>query len=92
MLLSVSDDYPVFAQIRKIFVFNNNIYLDVHVLSTCFFLEHYHTFIVEYTTSQRTVSVSNLFSPFIVHIRRLIIDGTPNVCIIPRFHIVGTLH
>ena len=92
VLLNVSDDYPTFAQIGTIFVFNNNIFLNVHVMSTCIFSVHYHAFIVDYTTNHKAISVSDLYFPFIFHVRRLIVNGTPKLCIIPRFHIVGTLH
>lgn len=60
-------------------------------MSTTSFNDHYHVYILKHTGIYKTVLVSHLFSEIPLHIRRLTISQSPHVCVIPKFHISGTV-
>lgn len=91
VVLQVSDDSPEFGQIKAVHIIDNCVVLYVQLMSTSHFIEHYHAYIVEYTSHYVPVIVSDLFSPFPLCIRRILINDSTSLCIVPRFHIVGTL-
>ena len=90
-MLEVMDDYPIFGEVDTIYVADSEVVLFVRVMCTTSFYAHSHVYVVERTSHFRAVSVSSLYSPCVLHVRRLIIHGSSSLVIIPKFHIVKSL-
>ena len=91
VVIEVVDDYPVFGQIETIYVVDNIIMLYLDIFTTCSFHKHCYAYIVKRANQRKTLSIENLLVPGVLHICRLTVDGSPNLCVVPKFHIAGTL-
>ncbi len=61
VILEVADDYPVFGQVEAIYVVDNDIVLYLCVMSTSYFHEHYHSYVIHHTTTFKAVPVTRLY-------------------------------
>ena len=89
--MDVVDDYPVFGKIERIYVVNADIVLYVRIMSTSKFLEHSYAYVIQQTSTCKTVKVTDLYLHIVFHIRRLTVNRLPSLIIVPKFHIVRTL-
>ena len=91
VVLDAVNDSPVFGLIKSIYVIQNTVFLYVQILSTRFFNRHYYSYVIEHTTEYKLLVTQNVLLPNVFHIRRLIVNNSPSLCIVPKFHIAGTL-
>ena len=84
--IAVKDDYPRFGQVAKIFVTDNNtIYLHIRQMNTLNFNVHLHVYVVQLTPYYyTTVTVSSQYSVFPLHLQRVTIRRSIQLCIIPN--------
>lgn len=92
LLLSIKDDYPIFGQIKEIFILEaSQVVFHVKHFHTDIFSQHFHAFIIIPTNTYSVVTPSALHHPFTHHIHKLILHDGNAQAIILKHHVSGTL-
>ena len=82
-------DYPVFRQIKNIFVVNTNqVYFQVNKLDTMEFNTHRHMYIVNPSASLQVLDVDTLYCSMTLHIRKVTLHGHRHLGIVTKHHIL----
>ena len=93
LLLGVDDDYPLFGRLREIFILNSSrVFFYVDVMQTSLFLSHYHAYHITDCTLDRVISLTNLYSPFAMHIHHIIVNSLSEQIVVPKYHVSGCLY
>jgi len=91
VVLEVADDYPVFGQIESVYAVDGDVLLYVRVMCMLSFKSHIHAYIFKRTSTFKGVMVKKLYLLVVFHVRHFSVSGSPNLVIVPKFHIVRTL-
>ena len=92
LTLGVENDDPSFGRVEAIYIANSNtVYFRVEVMCTLQYSTHRHLYIVEKTHNFKTIYFESLYSVFPLHLRRVIVNGSVSLCVIPKYHILNSL-
>lgn len=92
VVLRVEDEYPMFGQIKDIYVVNSyDVYFRVKLLSTDQFNSHCHSYFVSVTSDYCSVQASSLLDVFPLYLRKMTIKGKLHQCITVKHHILHSL-
>ena len=93
LLLRIVDDYPQFGNLTDVYVLNSTrVVFNVCVMETVTFLSHYNAYCVTPSPIHRVVPLSNLHSPFPVHIHHIVISDITKLVVVPKYHVSGCLY
>ena len=86
-------DYPQFGRVEIIYIADSNsVYFHLRIMNTVDFNIHRHFYIIELSSSYKTVSlICTMSSPYTLHLRRSVVNSNCP-CAIPKHHILHSLH
>lgn len=92
VVLRIEDDYPVFGQVKDIYVVNSyDVHFRVKLLSTDQFNTHCHSYFVSLTTNYCTIQASSLLDVFPLYLRKISLNGKLHQCINVKHHILHSV-
>ena len=69
LTIGVEDDYPQFGRLESVFIADSNsVYFHVRLMKTLEFNVHRHLYLVDLTSSYKTVCFTHLYYPFPLHL------------------------
>ena len=86
-----SEGDPIFGKVVGVYNINERPVLCVKLYETYEYSKHYHAYIVTPTSTNKITLVSNLFSPFPLHIRKLCTSSVTFTCIVVKYHLLHTV-
>lgn len=92
VVLGVEDDYPVFAEVKGLFVVNSlQPHFEIVKLKTIEFNSHHHFYVVERPSPLHALCVThkNLLDPHPLHLRRASVCGHVCLSVVVKHHILG---
>ena len=93
LTLGVENDDPLFGRVEAIIYTlptqTLHVYFHIEVIRTLQFSTHHHLYIVDKTHNFKTIKFcfESLYSVFPLHLRRVTINGSVCLCVIPKYHI-----
>ena len=92
LTVGVEDDYPQFGRVESIYIVDSNsVYFHLRLMNTVDFNIHHHLYIVELTSSYKTLCFADLYYVFPLHLRRSTVNNSSCLCVIPKHHILHSL-
>ncbi len=92
VVLGVIEEFPQFGEVLEVYVAGTNrVLLYTRILDTHDFSQHYHAYVVQRSSSFKVVTPDDLYTPSLLHLRHLSINGSTKLVTITKYHVCYSL-